>query len=156
MKGIHIRKAHPSDAPDILACVCEAYAHYVDRMGKEPAPMLEEYTEVIARAQVYVAVDEEKAVAGVLVLERTEDGLCLDNIAVRLSFHGKGVGRELLKLAEAEALRQGYDSLYLYTNELMHENQALYTRCGYTEYGRRVIDGYARIFYRKYLADRHP
>ena len=149
---IHLRKALARDAPAILACVREAYAPYVERMGKEPGPMREDYTEVIARAQVHVAVDKEGGLAGVLVLELTADGFCLDNIAVRPLFHGKGVGRELLTLAEGEALRQGHSSLYLYTNECMHENQVLYARNGYVEYRRAVVKGYARIFYRKSLA----
>jgi GNAT superfamily N-acetyltransferase len=81
----------------------------------------------------------------------TDEGFYLDNVAVRPSAKGTGVGRTLLELAEAEAKRQGYSSIYLATHELMHENRALYTRVGYREYDRRVVNGYPRVFFRKPL-----
>jgi hypothetical protein len=33
----------------------------------------------------------------------------------------------------------------------MTENQALYSRIGYVEYDRRVVNGYPRVFFRKAL-----
>ena len=101
-------------------------------------------------SQVAVAIAGGRVV-GVIVLTSTEEGFCLDNVAVRPSFQGKGVGRRLLRFAESEALRQGYDSIYLYTNELMSENRALYCRIGYVEYDHRVVDGYPRAYSRKVL-----
>ena len=46
----------------------------------------------------------------------------------------------------------GYDSIYLYTQEIMTENQALYERIGYVEYARRHEIGLDRIYMRKQLA----
>ena len=46
----------------------------------------------------------------------------------------------------------GYDSIYLYTQEIMTENQALYERIGYVEYARRHEIGLDRIYMRKRLA----
>ncbi|MNL79760.1 hypothetical protein D3C87_2064340 [compost metagenome] len=57
----------------------------------------------------------------------------------------------MLMFAEHEALRRGFDSLYLCTNSKMVENQALYTKIGYVEYERKHMTGYDRIFYRKAL-----
>ena len=73
-------------------------------------------------------------------------------MAVCPHLHGRRIGRQLLQLAEAEAVRQGFDSIYLYTNERMSEDQALYGKIGYVEYDRRVIDGYRRVFLRKRLS----
>lgn len=151
MQDLSLRLANPSDVAGITACVCEAYIHYIERIGKQPAPMLESYAEVIRHNQVHVAV-AGTAVVGVLVLATTQEGFCLDNVAVRPTVKGAGVGRMLLQLAEAEASRQGFDSIYLFTNELMTENRALYARIGYVEYDRRVVDGYPRVFFRKILA----
>ena len=67
------------------------------------------------------------------------------------SLHGKGLGRELLQLADAEARRAGFGSIYLYTHERMTENQALYARIGYVEYDRRSEKGFARVYMRKPL-----
>jgi hypothetical protein len=53
----------------------------VDRIGKPPGPMLEDYAQVIPPHRVFVA-DMEGAVVGVLVLRVTKDGFLLDNVAV--------------------------------------------------------------------------
>jgi GNAT superfamily N-acetyltransferase len=147
---IALRPARRSDLSGITACVCEAYVHYIERIGRQPAPMLQDYAGVLDRDQVHVAVDGDRVV-GVLVLAVTDEGFCLDNVAVRPRAWGTGVGRALLQLAESEALRQGHDSIYLYTNEAMTEDRDLYARIGYVQYDRRIVDGYARVFFRKTL-----
>ena len=151
MSEVAARPAKPEDASGIAACVCEAYVHYIERIGKQPGPMLEDYAEVVNQFQVHVAVAGSKVV-GAIVLKATDEGFYLDNVAVRPSVKGKGVGRLLLELADAEARRQGYKSIYLATHELMTENRALYTSIGYVEYDRRVVNGYPRVFFRKVLA----
>lgn len=145
-----VRTAVLADVAAITACVCEAYVHYIERIGKRPGPMLDDFEETIGTAQVHV-VESDGLVVGVAVLMVTDEGFYLDNVAVRPSAKGSGVGRTLLELAEAEAKRQGYTSLYLATHELMHENRALYARIGYEEYAHRVINGYPRVFLRKVL-----
>lgn len=147
---VSVRGARLSDVPGVTACVCEAYVHYIERIGRQAAPMLQDYAEVIRRDQVHVATTGS-TIVGVLVLTRTEEGLCLDNVAVRPSAWGTGIGRRLLQLAESEALRQGFTSIYLYTNEAMTEDRDLYARIGYVQYDRRVVDGYTRVFFRKTL-----
>jgi ribosomal protein S18 acetylase RimI-like enzyme len=150
MKDTIVRIAALGDVPGITACVCEAYVHYIERIGKRPGPMLEDFQETIGTAQVHV-VESSGQIVGVAVLMVTDEGFYLDNIAVRPSARGTGVGRTLLELAEAEAKKQGYASVYLATHELMHENRALYARIGYREYAQRVVNGYPRVFLRKQL-----
>jgi len=150
MSGFALRPAEPEDAPGVAACVCEAYVHYIERIGKQPGPMLEDYSEVIKQSQVHVAIAGGRVV-GAIVLQRTAEGFYVDNVAVRSSTKGTGVGRQLLELAEAEARRHGYDSIHLATHELMVENRALYVRIGYVEYDHRVVNGYPRVFFRKAL-----
>jgi GNAT superfamily N-acetyltransferase len=86
-----------------------------------------------------------------LLLDVTDEGFLVDVIAVLPAHQGTGVGRALLELAEREAVRQGHASIYLYTNEKMTENRALYQRIGYVEYKRETLDGRTRIFMRKPL-----
>jgi GNAT superfamily N-acetyltransferase len=112
--------------------------------------MLENYIDVIRERQVTIA-EMDADVVGVLVLRVTEEGFLLDNVAVKPSHQGTGVGRALLEHAEAEAQRQGFRSLYLYTHERMTENQLLYAKIGYVEYDRRVEKGFSRVFMRKQL-----
>lgn len=151
MDDVELRPARLADVPGITACVCEAYVHYIERIGRQPAPMLDDYARVLGTTETHVAVKGERVV-GVLTLTNNDEGFCLDNIAVRPEVRGQGIGRRLLELAEREARRQGHRSIYLYTNEKMVENVRLYTGIGYVEYDRRTVDGYPRVFFRKPLA----
>jgi GNAT superfamily N-acetyltransferase len=153
MREPKLRPATEKDAPAVTACVCEAYVHYIERIGKQPGPMLEDYCDVIRSSQVHVA-ELDGIVVGAIVLQVTSEGFYLDNVAVRPAAQGSGVGRLLLELAEHEAKRQGYDSLYLATHELMLENRALYARIGYVEYDHRVVNTYPRVLMRKHLSAR--
>src|SRR5262245_24259803 len=64
---------------------------------------------------------------------------------------GQGIGKALLVHAEQEAVARGYGSVYLYTNDRMTENIAMYTKAGYVEYERRQELGFRRVFLRKSL-----
>lgn len=151
MADIELRAATPADAPGIAACVCEAYVHYIERIGRQPGPMLQDYVQVIADAIVHVALDAGRIV-GSIVTQVTDEGFYVDNVAVRPSVRGRGVGRALLLHAEAQARARGFSSLYLATHEKMTENRALYVRAGYVEFDHRVVDGFPRVFMRKSLA----
>ena len=85
------------------------------------------------------------------MLRETTDGFLLDNVAVFPDRKGQGIGRALLVHAEQEARTRGHASLYLYTNEKMTENIAMYSRAGYVEYERRQEEGFCRVFLRKML-----
>ena len=145
-----IRAATLADVPDVTRCVCAAYLRYIERIGKQPAPMLQDYANVIRTSQVHVA-EREQHILGVLELLVTDEGFLLDSIAVDPSAQRTGIGRRLLEFAEQEAKRHGYDSIYLMTNEKMTENQALYSRIGYILFDRRIVHGYPRVLMRKAL-----
>ena len=53
--------------------------------------------------------------------------------------------------AGAEAHRQGFPFIWLYTHEKMTENRAWYARLGYVEFDRRTEHGFSRVFLRKSL-----
>ena len=146
--GFGIRRAVDADAEGAAACVKAAYQHYVARNGKVPGPMRDDYGAVIRQRETYVAFIDH-TIVGVLVLDRTEEGFLLENIAVLPGLQKTGVGRALLELAERAAAQQGYTSIYLYTQDVMTENQALYARIGYAEYARRTEEGLNRVYMRK-------
>ncbi|MDQ2804696.1 MAG: GNAT family N-acetyltransferase [Pseudomonadota bacterium] len=146
-----IRPAQAEDADAVRQLVHDAYGHYVARLGKPPGPMLDNYARRIAEGEAWVLQDGE-ALIGVLVLENAEGGaLLLDNIAVIRSAQGKGHGRLLVAFAEAEARRRGHAEVRLYTNVLMTENLALYSRRGFRETGRISEKGYERVYMAKKL-----
>jgi len=148
-----IRPANPADRAAVEAIVHEAYAVYIDRIGKPPGPMLDDYAALIAAGAVSVLAAPDDAITAILVLLPKPDHLLLDNIAVRRDRQGQGLGRRLIAFAEAEARRLGYREIRLYTHEMMTENIALYTRLGFVETGRGHDAGYDRVFMTKHLAE---
>lgn len=147
---IVVRAARPADADAASACVHAAFGLYIARMGKAPAPMVADYPALIGEGKVWVA-ERSGAIAGVLVQYETEEGFYVDTVAADPACQGTGVGRALLLSAESEALRRGFDAVYLRTNARMTENQVFYPKIGYIEYDRRTEGGYERVFYRKPL-----
>ena len=148
--ALHLRRALPADAPIVAECVNAAYSQWVSRIGRKPWPMLQDYRLVVETEHVVLA-EARGEVAGILVLRETPDGLLVDNVAVVPDRKGRGIGRALLVHAEQEARTRGHASLYLYTNEKMTENIAMYSRAGYVEYERRQEEGFSRVFLRKVL-----
>jgi len=146
----HIRPATPTDVSAITACVHSAFQPYVERIGRPPAPMLEDNTHVIATRSVFVA-EKDALVVGVLVLATTDEGFLLENVAVSPRHRGHAVGRILLEFAEVEARRRGHRSVYLSNHERRTEARGLYARVGYGKFDRRTENGHARVFLRKML-----
>ncbi len=153
MRFAIVRPASPADVSAARACVMAAFEHYIARIGKPPAPMLLDFAAEIREEHVWLA-EVDGQVVGVLVQYETEQGFYIDTVAVDPTHQGSGIGKELLQFAEQEALRRGYDSLYLCTNVKMTENQVFYARIGYVEYERKLDQGYERVFYRKELRHR--
>jgi ribosomal protein S18 acetylase RimI-like enzyme len=151
-----IRRARPEDCAAVKAIVHAAYAIYVDRIGKPPGPMLDDYARLIADSAVNVLEDPDRTMAAIIVLVPQPDHLLLDNIAVRPDRQDRGLGRRLIAFAENEARRLGYAELRLYTHQKMTENIALYTRLGFVETGRGREAGYDRVFMRKCFATDPP
>ena len=148
--AVVIRQALEADEPGVRACVDAAYAPYVDRMGKPPAPMLDDYTDLIKSGVVYVATLDDRLV-GLIVLWRKEDHLYVDNVAVLPEAQGAGVGAALLGFADTQAQRAGLNEIRLYTNEKMTENITYYPRKGYRETHRASDAGYQRVYYSRFL-----
>jgi ribosomal protein S18 acetylase RimI-like enzyme len=147
-----LRPATVGDAAAVKACIDASYRHYLERLdGVLPGPMRKDYAEVIRKSRSVTVAEREGVIVGVLVLEVTDRGFCLDTVGVDPALRGTGLGRTLLELAEAEARKAGFDSIYLYTHQRMTENQALYRRIGYEEIGRMVDEGLPRVFMRKKL-----
>jgi ribosomal protein S18 acetylase RimI-like enzyme len=147
-----IRAAIQDDGAAVERIVREAYEIYIERIGKPPGPMLDDYAALIRAGRVSVFEEPGGAIVGIIVLLSRPDHLLLDNIAVRRDRQGQGLGRRLIAFAEAEARRLGYREVRLYTHVTMIENIALYARLGFIETGRGNDGGYERVFMTKRLA----
>ncbi len=146
-----IRLAKLLDVQKIASLIDDAYGGYIDRIGKPPAPMLNNYVEVIAQKIVWVLEGSDSQLIGVLVLARFPDYLLVENIAVHPKNQGIGLGRRLMEFSEVEAMRMGYRKMRLYTNVKMVENQALYEHLGWVKKEKLSENGYERIYMEKQL-----
>ena len=143
-----LRRATAGDLPAIRAVIDAAYARYLARMDKPPAPMLRDYGASVEAGTTWVT---GSPVTAVLTLDPRDDHLYVENIAVDPSAQGRGLGRALMEFAEREAARRKLSRMALVTHEVMTENQAIYARLGYAEIERRSEDGYRRIYMEKPL-----
>ena len=133
-RNIVIRPAKMADASALAACVDAAYAKYSDRIPSLPR-ISEGCAEDIADNLVWIAAQGSEIIAG-LVLIAGEDSMTLANLVVRPDHGGKGLGRELIKLAEDEAKRRGFGEMRLNTHVEMPENIQLYQHLGWVEMSR--------------------
>lgn len=140
-----------NDLVSIITCARAAYAKYVERLGKEPAPMIANFDESISAGHT-VILATEREFFGYAVFYPREDHLHLENIAVHPNSQGCGMGARLLRYVEDEARRRGLAAVELYTHERMTENLVLYPRIGYRETARRTEDGFSRVYFRKELS----
>jgi ribosomal protein S18 acetylase RimI-like enzyme len=145
-----IRPATIEEAGAVRTLVREAYARYVGRIGREPAPMLVDYVAAILAGEAWVLVEGEEAF-GVLVMRPENDHLFVETVAVRPDRQGSGLGRKLMAFAEEAARGRGLHEIRLYTNEKMEENLPFYRSLGFEETARRLDEGYRRVFMKKRL-----
>lgn len=145
-----VRGAAPSDATQVHDLVHQAFAAYAPLIGRRPAPMDEDYAQIVTSPWCRVAELDGRLV-GVLVVRAEPDHLLLETVAVYPGAQGQGVGERLLREAESLAAQSDLAEVRLYTNEAMTGNFAWYAHHGYVETGRRVQDGFRRIFFAKRL-----
>lgn len=143
-----IRFAAPEEASAVAALVDRAYAGYIERMGRKPGPMLDDYAALIADGLARVMCRDGR-ICGVLVLIEKDDHLLLDNVAVDPAAQGLGIGRRLIEAAEDVARTLGYATVRLYTHETMVENVALYEHLGFSITHRTKERGFDRIYMAK-------
>ena len=143
-----IRSADGGDAPAVAGCVRAAYSKYVERIGKEPAPMRQDHAAAIEAGETYVLVEDGELV-GTMNVRAQGDHLFIGSLAVRPDRQGEGIGKRLMAFAEGRAARADLQEIRLYTNEKMWENLAFYGRLGFEETHRKLDDGYRRVHLRK-------
>ena len=147
---LELRLAAPEEASEVAALVDRAYTGYIERMGRKPGPMLDDYAALIGDGLVRVLCREGR-ICGVLVLIEKDGYLLLDNIAVDPAAQGLGIGRRLVEAAEDVAKTLGYATVRLYTHETMVENIALYEHLGFSITHRAKERGFERIYMAKHV-----
>jgi ribosomal protein S18 acetylase RimI-like enzyme len=142
-----IRQAMPEDAARIGAIARAAYAKYVPRIGREPAPMVADFAAEVAAGRV-VVIATAGTVDGYMIAWPETDAYFIDNIAIDPARQGEGLGRQLMDHAVGEAKRRRLPAIRLYTNAAMTENLSMYTHIGFVETHRAVEKGFDRVYLR--------
>jgi ribosomal protein S18 acetylase RimI-like enzyme len=148
-----IRIARTDDVVRIREIARGAYASYVPRIGREPAPMVADY-DADVRAGRIVVIEVERNVIGYLVAWPENDAYFIENIGIEPQLQGKGWGRRLMNHAATEAAHLGLPALRLYTNAAMIENLSMYAHFGFVETHRVMEDGFNRVYMRLNLGER--
>ncbi len=149
--NINIRLATDADLTTITNCAQKAYAHYVQRMNKKPAPMVADFVSLIKKKHVHIAVLDGQFL-GYVVFFKQGDTIQLENVAVEPAITRNGIGKQLINFVEDAARNAGIARVELYTNEMMTENLLLYPKLGYIEIDRRNEAGFNRVYFLKRLS----
>lgn len=142
------RPAGYDDLGALRQVVDAAYRMYLPRMDRLPAPMLRDLRSRVRAGEVWVI---GRPPIGLICLVRAGDALLIENVAVHPDAQRTGLGRQLMDFAEQQARRLSLTRVWLYTNEVMTENIAIYTHLGYHEIDRRTEHGYRRVFMERIL-----
>ena len=148
--GMGIAPATARNASDVYAVVDAAFARYLSRMDGPPAPLLADYTRLCERGDV-TALRVGRRIVAVMVSSIIGRTLEIETLAVHPMFEGQGHGTNMLEWAVDRAMEHGANAVTLYTNAVMHEAQDFWAAQGFVETGRRVEDGFDRVYYRRSL-----
>jgi ribosomal protein S18 acetylase RimI-like enzyme len=127
---VSLRIAHEGDVDAIQALTQEAYAKWVDLIGRKPLPTRVDYSDAIRNHRfdlLYVGCH----LVALIETVPEDDYLLIENVAVLPAFQGRGFGTRLLRLAEELAASSGLAGTRLYTNKLFRPNIRLYEALGY-------------------------
>ncbi len=131
-----MRPATGDDLAVVREITAAAYAPYAALLGGPPLPVTEDYEPRIARDEIWLR-DDGGVISALAVFERHADHLLIFSLAVAPSFQRQGLGIELLRFVDAQAVDWGVPEVRLYTNARMERNIALYRAYGFQETGRR-------------------
>lgn len=159
IRDFQIRKANPTDADGILACLGAAFERYRSQYTPDAfADTVLDPEKVQARLRdmnVLVGVSEELIVGTIGYGNNGEEGH-LRGMAVRPDWQGSGVALALLLAAEKGLQKSGCKFLTLDTTEPLKRAARFYEKHGFLESGR-VSDffGMSLYEYSKLFAEHH-
>jgi N-acetylglutamate synthase-like GNAT family acetyltransferase len=130
-----LRAAVIADAEAIATIVNDAYAKWVPLIGRKPLPMLIDYQQALQdHLHRFTLACCDHDILGLIEMERREDHIFIENIAVSLITQGQGLGKLFLKQAEILASQENVSEIRLLTNGAFTSSITLYERFGYTTY----------------------
>lgn len=133
---ITFRLAHEADAaalPDIEQSAGEAYRDIAELawIADDDNQTVERYEQLISQDTSWVAIGHDGRPVAFLSAEILDDTLHVWELAVRLDWQRKGIGRALLEEAIADANRRGLIALSLTTFRDVIWNAPFYQKLGF-------------------------
>jgi N-acetylglutamate synthase-like GNAT family acetyltransferase len=148
----NLYKATIEDIPAIKSMVNSAYSKYIERIGKPPAPMTEDWEQEMKTHEVMMLKDNDQTVGSIdFHVDDQTNSLKINNVVVDAGSQGRGYGYWMMEHVETEGRERGLSSVTLYTNVKMIENVQFYGKLGFVEMERKMEDGFERIYFRKSL-----
>lgn len=154
-----IEKVQPKTVP-ALSYVLRAAARALEQKGTplwplaglEPEALLTDYSQ----SEMYLGFQNDKAVAGMILLEedplfwpdaRTGESLFVHKLTVTPSVQGTGMGTPMLNYASARARMRGKRYLRLDCAAERRKLRAFYERHGFCCVGEQDVDGFPTARY---------
>jgi ribosomal protein S18 acetylase RimI-like enzyme len=138
---ISIRRAADNDAPEILACLQDAFAPYRDFYTPaaylDTVLTLETLRERLASMQILVALVPSGQIVGTIacnLLSPAEGHI--RGMAVHPASQGAGIAAQLLAHAEAELRKQNCTRITLDTTEPLQRAMRFYEKFGFRRSGK--------------------
>jgi GNAT superfamily N-acetyltransferase len=130
--ALTFRKATVAERDEVERVLRAAFTPYVRALGRElSAAGFTRLPTELERGDIYVAVEEDHQIVGVVRTERHDDGLFIDQIGVDPLRQRAGTGSWLLVRIEEVARSTGAPGMSLYTAEMMEHLVRLYSRHGF-------------------------
>lgn len=104
---------------------------------EQKVPEEEEHDELDMTATHYVAVADGEVVGTLRLIDYPEH-IKIGRVAVRLAYRGRGVARQLIEKAMADARATGRDKFYLTAQS---DKLGLYHKLGFAAFGPEFLDG---------------
>ena len=141
------RKANSKDEDAIKQIASRAYQKYIERMGKEPAPMRPN----IQKNDIVFVCEKENKIIAFAILVIKDGNIFLENLAVEPLFQQKNVGTTFISFIENYLIKEKFDFYQLYTNEKMIENILWYQKIGFKKIREVTEKGFNRVYFQKQL-----
>jgi ribosomal protein S18 acetylase RimI-like enzyme len=141
-----IKKATVADAPALDKLVNSAYRGDSSRQGWTTEADLLDGTRTDANAiadiiqkpdTIVLIYTEANEIIGCVELRKEDNRLYLGMLSVKPNTQGKGIGKALMKAAEAEAEKLNCTSIFMTVISIRQELIDWYVRHGYRDTGKR-------------------
>lgn len=131
--AISVRRATPDDAPELTDLVNDAYA--IEKSFIDGDRTDEDEIAAMTERGVFLVLEQAGGLAAAVYLERRGEAAYFGMLSVRPGLQGMGLGKRLVRIAEAMAEATGATAMTLRIINLREELGRWYRGLGYREVG---------------------